>query len=108
MNTENAARSGRDPIVSCVYENIATLATQSIKHGPSFHAKQMETCLMCMFTAVCESSLQIESLSATNRYHHHLPIKNILAEFTVDQIWYMITTHTGLLFQKISCLGFKV
>ena len=54
MHKKNAARSGRDPIASFIYENIPTLATQIIYHRPSFDATKAETYFPGMFTAVCE------------------------------------------------------
>ena len=41
MHNKNAARSGRDLIVSLKYENIPTLATQTRWQCPSFHATQV-------------------------------------------------------------------
>ena len=41
MHKKNAARSGRDLIVSLIYENRLTLATQTSWASPSFHATQV-------------------------------------------------------------------
>ena len=41
MNQTNAARSGRDPIASCIYVNIPTSATQILCVRPSFDATKV-------------------------------------------------------------------
>ena len=49
MHKKKAARSGRDLIVSLIYEIRPTLATQTSWASSSFHATQVLTCLTCMY-----------------------------------------------------------